>query len=102
MHARIHPTFDSFLEFLDDLPSTNPMNEKHVVTRLEIVLAADGRVARMGVVRSSGVAEFDAAALDAVDRARPFPPIPSAILSADGNAYMHGEFDRDEVHACSR
>jgi len=43
MHNRIHPIFaESFLESLDGLPATHPMNDKHLVTRLEIVLALAG------------------------------------------------------------
>ena len=39
MHNRIHPIFaDSFLESLDGLPPDHPMNDQHLVTRLEIVL----------------------------------------------------------------
>ena len=55
----------------------------------------------MGIVKTSGITAFDIAALDAVDRAQPFGPAPSAIVSADGNVYLHWEFHRDEVFACS-
>jgi TonB family protein len=102
MHNRIHPIFaESFLESLDGLPATHPMNDKHLVTRLEIVLARDGHLKKMGVVRTSGITAFDIAALDAVDRAQPFGPAPHAIVSPDGNVYLHWEFHRDEVFACS-
>jgi hypothetical protein len=47
------------------------------------------------------VAEFDAAALDSVVRAQPFGPAPSEIRSSDGDVYLHWEFHRDEVFACS-
>jgi hypothetical protein len=36
-----------------------------------------------------------------VQRASPFGPAPSAIISPDGNVYLHWEFHRDEVYACS-
>ena len=55
----------------------------------------------MGIVKTSGITAFDIAALDSVDRAQPFGPAPSAIVSADGNVYLHWEFHRDEVYACS-
>lgn len=55
----------------------------------------------MGVVRLSGVTAFDVAALDAVDRAAPFGPAPDAIVSPDGNVYLHWEFHRNEIYACS-
>jgi len=102
MHNRIHPIFaDSFLESLDGLPPTHPMNDKHLVARLEIVLSKEGHLKKMGVVRTSGITAFDVAALDAVDRAQPFGPAPSAIISADGNVYLHWEFHRDQIYACS-
>jgi TonB family protein len=102
MHNRIHPIFaEGFLESLSNLPPTHPMNDKHLVTMLEIVLARDGHLKKMGIVRTSGITAFDIAALDAVDRAAPFGPAPGAIVSPDGNVYLHWEFHRDEVYACS-
>jgi TonB family protein len=102
MHNRIHPIFaEGFLESLGGLPATHPMNDRHLVTRLEIVLTKDGHLKKMGIVRTSGITAFDIAALDAVDRAAPFGPAPGAIVSPDGNVYLHWEFHRDEVYACS-
>jgi TonB family protein len=102
MHNRIHPIFaDSFLESLDALPANHPMNDQHLITRLEIVLTKEGHLQKMGVVRTSGITAFDIAALDAVQRASPFGPAPTAIVSPDGNVYLHWEFHRDEVYACS-
>jgi TonB family protein len=102
MHNRIHPIFaDSFLESLDGLPPNHPMNDQHLVTRLEIVLTKDGHLRKMGIVKTSGLTAFDIAALDAIDRAQPFGPAPGAIVSPDGNVYLHWEFHRDEVYACS-
>jgi TonB family protein len=102
MHKRLHPLFaDWFLASLGSLPDSDPLNEWHLVTRLEIILTEDGRIKQMGVVKASGITAFDIAALDAVDRAQPFGPAPDAIMSADRNVYMHWEFYRDEVRACS-
>jgi TonB family protein len=102
MHNRIHPIFaDSFLESLDNLPASHPLNDQHLITKLEIVLTKEGHVQKMGIVRTSGITAFDIAALDAVQRASPFGPAPSAIISPDGNVYLHWEFHRDEVYACS-
>jgi TonB family protein len=102
MHDRIHPIFaEGFLASLDSLPANHPLNDQELVTRLEIVLTRDGHLKRMGVVRLSGVTAFDVAALDSVDRAQPFGPAPSAIVSPDGNVYLHWEFHRNEVFACS-
>jgi TonB family protein len=102
MHARIHPQFtDRFLKSLSSLPCEHPLNERQLVTRLEVVLAPDGRVQRIGVVRPSTEPDFDIAALDSVDRAQPFGATPASIRSPDGLFYMHWEFHRDEIYACS-
>jgi len=102
MHNRIHPIFaDSFLASLDNLPASHTLNDQHLITRLEIVLTRDGHVVKLGVVKTSGVTAFDIAALDSVQRASPFGAAPSAIVSTDGQVYLHWEFHRDEVYACS-
>ena len=103
IHNRIHPLFaDSFLGSLDNLPRSHPMNDPKIITRLEIVVSPkEGRIVKMGVVKTSGITAFDIAALDSVHRAQPFGPAPGAIVSPDGNVYLHWEFHRDEVYACS-
>lgn len=103
IHNRIHPIFaDNFLGSLDNLPKSHPMNDPHIITRLEIAVnPKDGRIVKMGIVKTSGITAFDIAALDSVNRAQPFGPAPAAIVSADGNVYLHWEFHRDEVFACS-
>jgi TonB family protein len=102
MHARIHPLFgDSFLESLGSAAATDPMNDADLHTRLEIVIDRTGKVFRIGVVRTSGLPAFDAAVLEAVDRAQPFERPPAEVVSADGNVYMHWIFFRDERCACS-
>ncbi|MFO0677873.1 MAG: TonB C-terminal domain-containing protein [Polyangiaceae bacterium] len=102
MHNRIHPIFaDNFLGSLASLPPTHALNDPRLVTHLEIVLTKDGHLVKMGVVKTSGNTVFDVAALDSVQRASPFGSAPGAIVSTDGNVYLHWEFHRDEVYACS-
>jgi len=103
MHNRLHPIFaDEFLAWLDTLPSSDPRNQPQLMVRIEVATSGtDGRIVRMGVLRSSGVASFDAAALDAVDQAAPFGRSPADIRSSDGNVYFHWEFRRDPIYACS-
>jgi TonB family protein len=102
MHERIHPFFgDWFLRSLDDLPATDPMNAPELQTRVEIVIDKSGRATRTGVVWTTGNSAFDVAVLESLDRAQPFAPPSSEILSADGNLYMHWLFYRDEVCGCS-
>jgi TonB family protein len=102
MHNRIHPIFaESFLGSLNSLPRSNPLNDLKLMTKLEIVVTRDGHIVRMGIVKPSGVTAFDVAALDSVQRASPFGPAPAAIISPDGRVYLHWEFHRDEMYACS-
>ncbi len=102
IHNRIHPIFaDNFLGSLDGLPKSHPMNDRKIATWLEIVVSKDGHLVKMGIIKTSGITAFDIAALDSVHRAQPFGPAPGAIVSPDGNVYLHWEFHRDEVYACS-
>ncbi len=103
IHNRIHPIFaDDFLMTLEGLPPSHPMNDPKMIARLEIVLEPrEGRLVRMGIIKTSGVTAFDVAALDSVQRASPFGKAPNVIVSADGNVYLHWEFHRDPLYACS-
>lgn len=102
MHNRIHPIFaDQFLDSLDSLAASHPMNDQSLVTALEIVVEREeGRLVRRGVTRTSGITAFDISAIAAVERAAPFGAPPSQIISPDGNVYLHWEFRRDG-HRCS-
>jgi TonB family protein len=97
MHRRIHRLFaDGFLADLENLPSNNPLNDRSLVTTLEIILDDTGRIHRLGVARTSGNMAFDVASLNAVRRAAPFGSVPQPILSGDGRVYMHWAFYRNE------
>ncbi len=103
IHNRIHPIFaEEFLASLDSMPKGAAMAAADLVTHLEIVLSKDqGRIVHMGVTKASGVTAFDIVALDSVSRGQPFGKAPDAIVSPDGNVYLHWEFHRDPFDACS-
>jgi TonB family protein len=103
IHNRIHPIFaEGFLDSLDNLPGTHPLNRPEITTNVEIVLdREEGRITRMGITKTSGVTAFDVAALSAVDAAQPFGAPPRDIVSPDGNVYFHWEFHRNRDEACS-
>lgn len=103
IHNRLHPIFaDQFLASLDGLPSDSPLNRADMVTNLEIVLDKDeGKIVKMGVTRSSGSTQFDVAALESVQNAAPFGKPPPIIVSPDGRVYLHWEFYRNPIYACS-
>ncbi|MFI5302263.1 MAG: TonB C-terminal domain-containing protein [Polyangiales bacterium] len=101
MHRRVHPIFvDGFLATLSSLPPTHALQDGKLTTTIELALRTDGSLHRMGVIRSSGVAMFDLAVLDAFDRASPFDTVPAELLSEDGLMYLHWDVHRDE-RSCS-
>jgi TonB family protein len=103
IHERIHPIFAlDYLPYLEACPTTDPRNDQNLRTRLELVLSGGGgALIKAGVIRSSAVKEFDAATLETIQRASPFGAAPSEIVSADGNVYLHWEFHRNPIPACS-
>jgi len=103
IHNRIHPVFaDTFLVSLDSLPFDHPINDYKLFARLEIVVdPKHGRILQMGVIKTSGLTAFDVGALDSVSRAGPFGKAPPAVISSDGNVYLHWEFHRNPIYACS-
>ncbi len=105
IHNRLHPIFAiNYLGFLDSLPGSAGLrdNFNEMKTNLEIVLSQqNGSIVKMGVTRSSGNTVFDISALESVQKASPFGPPPSSIVSPDGNVYLHWEFHRNPIYACS-
>ncbi len=103
IHNRIHPIFaDEFLDSLERLPPGHALKDTTMVAHVEIILTPnDGKVLRRGIVKNSGSTVFDGAALDAVERAGPFGKAPDVIVSKNGFVYLHWEFHRNLVDACS-
>jgi outer membrane biosynthesis protein TonB len=94
MHRSIHKLWGfGQLEDWDELSGSSPLNNSHLATTLEMVLNRDGTVEKVGVVRMSGYLPFDAAAVDVVYSAGPYPDPPREIRSPDGKIYL---FHRDE------
>lgn len=102
IHNQLHPIFaEEFLASLENLPKEHLLNS-NLVTYIEIVLSKDdGKIVRMGVTRPSGTTAFDIVALNSMSRASPFGKAPDAIVSYDGRVYLHWEFHRDPVDACT-
>ena len=96
VHRQIHKYWGfGALEDWDNLPSSSPFNNDSLATTLEIVINQDGTVGKITVVKASGYVAYDAAAIDAVFAAGPFPEPPSEILSSNGKVYFHWNFARD-------
>jgi TonB family protein len=102
VHNRVHPFFaDQFLVALNQLPTNHPSNQK-ISSVVDLVLEpGDGDIAKIAVVRSSGVEAFDAGVVDAVRKAAPFGAPPVEILSEDGKVHFQWVIHRDVQMACS-
>jgi TonB family protein len=97
MHRSIHKLWGfGFLEELEQKPVSSPYNNPSLITKLEIVLNADGTVHKVTVIRPSGFLPFDVAAIDTVYSAGPYAEPPRAIRSGNGKIYVHWTFHRDE------
>jgi TonB family protein len=102
IHDRLHPIFaERFLASLEELPESHPLNQERLNTWIEVVLNRDGRIARLGIVHSSGVEDFDIAALEAMSQASPFGKPPRKIVSIDGRVYVRWQLWRHPYYGCS-
>jgi hypothetical protein len=103
LHDRIHPIFaEHFLESLKLEPEDSPLADAALVTRVHFVVGGfDGRIRAIRVAKGSGLVRFDVGALDALDRAQPFPQAPIALRSSDGGVYVQWDFYRNPMRGCS-
>jgi hypothetical protein len=104
VHACVHAAFaDSFLRSLTGLAKDHPLSDPELAATVELVIDGDsGQLAEIGVVASSGVPEFDAAAVAAFGHAFPLAPPPAASLSSDDRLYVTWELHRRPEEACKR
>ncbi len=96
-HDKIHSLFaDSFLASLTSLDPSDPLNNMDLMTKMEFEILADGKINEVHVLKSSGIAVFDAAAVDSLYRASPFIAPPKEILSWNNRAYFRWGFYRNQ------
>jgi TonB family protein len=93
-HRNLHAEFA--YEFVASLPMAGELANPMLVTKVEIVINADGTLDRVGVVKSSGNLMYDFGAFNAVQRGSPYPPTPEKIRSPDGRVYMRWALHRDQ------
>jgi TonB family protein len=98
----VHYAFvGEYLRSLDTLPADDPLNSQTLRVDVGIVaIQATGEIAELYLRRSSGNAEFDAAALSAFLRVNPVP-VPAEVASADGRAYFTWQLYRRQSAADS-
>jgi TonB family protein len=96
MHRSIHQLWGfGQMEDWDEKPGSSPYNNPNLLTTLELVLNGDGTIDKVTVVKASGYLPYDAAAIDIVYSAGPYPDPPREIRSANGKIYIHWRFYRD-------
>ena len=78
------------------LPALGDLGDLDLVTKVEIVVNADGTLDRVGIVKSSGNLMYDFGAFYAVQSGAPYPPAPEKIRSSDGRVYMRWALHRNE------
>lgn len=64
-------------------------------------MPAEGRIEKIGVIKSSGITVFDVVSLSSVNRAQPFGKAPDIIVSPDARVYLRWELHRDRDDPCS-
>jgi hypothetical protein len=103
IHTLLHPVFaEGFLVELAKIPDSDPVSAPKLSTLIELVLSGEtGAVVAVGVLRSSGVTAFDVGVLRSILSAGPYGRAPGAVVSSDGNVYLHWEIHRDPEVACS-
>jgi hypothetical protein len=98
VHRNIHLLWaNGYLRHLDlNVPMGHPLSNQRLVTLMELVIdAKTGTVKEAVIVESSGVPDYDAEAVRVALDARADREAPSAIVSPDGNVYLHWHFWRD-------
>jgi len=96
MHRSIHQLWGfGQLEDWDEKSGSSPFNNPNLLTTLEMVLNGDGTIDKVTIVRSSGLLDYDVAAIDVAYSAGPYPDPPREIRSANGKIYIHWRFYRD-------
>lgn len=100
LHNEIHPYWTDYLIrlSLSEGPSS-PLSDLSLTCTLEYVITREGEVADVRIVSQARESLFTAEAVNMLYSLGPYPPPPAAMLSSDGNTYIHWRFQRDN-RAC--
>ena len=100
LHNEIHPYWTGYLIrlSLSEGPSS-PLSDLSLTCTLEYVITREGEVADVRIVSQARESMFTAEAVNMLYSLGPYPPPPAAMLSSDGNTYIHWRFQRDN-RAC--
>jgi TonB family protein len=101
LHQGFHDFFAKPLAAPTMWPQDSPLNDPTLRVVLRIVIDASGRLARVTVLKTSGNADYDAYALQAVRKGSPYPAVPPELLSSNGRFYVDWAMNRETTSACS-
>lgn len=62
------------------------------IAKLLVVMSSDGTITKVEVLENSGIHEIDSSAVDAFNKAGPFPNPPKGIIDSDGNIRIRWDF----------
>lgn len=100
VHNEIHPYWTGYLTRLSLTEGPgSPLSDQSLACTLEYVIDRNGAVADVRIVSQSREPMFTAEAVNMLYSLGPYPPPPAAMLSSDGNTYLHWRFQRDN-RAC--
>ncbi len=98
MHKEIHPLWaHGYLLRLDTIyrkPGSR-LDNSNLEAVLEITLNSVGTVTDVRVVKSSGISDYDSAAIDVAWHSSPQIAPPHVMISKNGKSYVHWTFWRD-------
>ncbi|TVQ99328.1 MAG: hypothetical protein EA398_12445 [Deltaproteobacteria bacterium] len=97
LHDKIHARWPAYLRSLDfGVPADHPLSDRRLWVHLEMGISQHGEVVEVNVIRTSGQLTFDAQAIRIVQTIGPHRSPPQAMVSPDGNAWIHWRFHRDQ------
>ncbi|MCO5142378.1 MAG: energy transducer TonB [Oligoflexia bacterium] len=67
-------------------------SERNYVTGVVVVLDREGKIVRVKLLKRSGAFDLDQAAVDAFNKAGPFPNPPSGLVDENGEIQIHWDF----------
>ncbi len=68
------------------------VNDDELVTRVLVLLDGEGKIQKISRIATSGISEIDEAAVEAFQRAGPFPNPPKGIVEDDGFVRIRWDF----------
>ncbi|HEY5922447.1 MAG TPA: TonB C-terminal domain-containing protein [Kofleriaceae bacterium] len=96
LHRQLHPQWGERVLGDFDQRQNTAVSDPNLAVQLALAIDATGNLAKLDVVVSSKLAEFDEAAVKAFRASGPYPTPPDAIKSKDGLVHFRWTLYRDD------